>query len=242
MNYVLSDIHGNIYALDSILEQINLQSTDKLYVLGDVIDRHPYGLLILQKLMKMNNVKMIIGNHEWMMLRALDVPYKGDDVSKFSIDERIAHWYSNGGQVTHVMFNDMPLSKRSDVIDYLHNLDINIDVDVNGNKFKLVHSAPLELYEKYGMKYSNEVEFSIWDRDSIYLSQQDNPLEYNIIFGHTVTSKFMKDPVSNNIIQAGEWIGIDCGAGYPNVPTQGIVEGRLACLRLEDMQDFYSMI
>lgn len=54
MNYVLSDIHGNIYALDSILEQINLQSTDKLYVLGDVIDRHPYGLLILQKLMKMN--------------------------------------------------------------------------------------------------------------------------------------------------------------------------------------------
>ena len=39
MIYVISDIHGNINRFNSIMEQINLQDTDTLYVLGDVIDR-----------------------------------------------------------------------------------------------------------------------------------------------------------------------------------------------------------
>ena len=55
MIYVMSDIHGNFENFEFVMEQINLKPEDKLYVLGDVIDRHPYGLLILQKLMKMGN-------------------------------------------------------------------------------------------------------------------------------------------------------------------------------------------
>lgn len=39
-----------------------------LYVLGDVIDRFPDGIEILQELMAMPNVKMLLGNHEYMML------------------------------------------------------------------------------------------------------------------------------------------------------------------------------
>ena len=42
MNYVMSDIHGNKRRFDSIMEQINLRPEDHLYVIGDVIDRHPY--------------------------------------------------------------------------------------------------------------------------------------------------------------------------------------------------------
>ena len=38
MIYVLSDIHGNLKNFNSIMDQINLQETDTLYVLGDVID------------------------------------------------------------------------------------------------------------------------------------------------------------------------------------------------------------
>ena len=40
MIYVLSDIHGNERRFRSILEQIDLQPSDTLWVLGDVIDRH----------------------------------------------------------------------------------------------------------------------------------------------------------------------------------------------------------
>lgn len=49
MIYVLSDIHGNAYNFDAILQQICLQPEDILYILGDVIDRHPDGIRILRK-------------------------------------------------------------------------------------------------------------------------------------------------------------------------------------------------
>ena len=50
MIYVMSDIHGNVRRFDSIMEEIDLQPDDTLYVLGDVIDRFPYGIKILQEL------------------------------------------------------------------------------------------------------------------------------------------------------------------------------------------------
>ncbi len=65
MTYVISDIHGNSERFNSIMKQINLQPEDTLYVLGDVIDRYSDGIKILRKLMKMKNVKMLLGNHEY---------------------------------------------------------------------------------------------------------------------------------------------------------------------------------
>ena len=63
MLYVLSDIHGNERRFRSILKQIDLRPEDTLYVLGDVIDRHPGGLRILRQLMSLINVRMLLGNH-----------------------------------------------------------------------------------------------------------------------------------------------------------------------------------
>ena len=47
MIYVLSDIHGNERRFRSILEQIDLQPSDTLWVLGDVIDRGEHGAELL---------------------------------------------------------------------------------------------------------------------------------------------------------------------------------------------------
>lgn len=71
MTYVLSDIHGNLQRFESIMTQINLQTNDTLCVLGDVIDRYAGGIEILRQIMKMPNAKMLIGNHEYMMLNAI---------------------------------------------------------------------------------------------------------------------------------------------------------------------------
>ena len=59
MIYVMSDIHGNMRRFRSVMNKIKLQSDDTLYVLGDVIDRHPEGIQILSELMEKKNVKMI---------------------------------------------------------------------------------------------------------------------------------------------------------------------------------------
>lgn len=56
MIYVMSDIHGHRRRFDSVMKQINLQPEDTLYILGDVIDRNPDGIRILQQLRAMPNV------------------------------------------------------------------------------------------------------------------------------------------------------------------------------------------
>ena len=73
MTYVLSDIHGNMANFKSILQQIDLQPEDTLYVLGDVVDRYPDGIRIIRMIMSMPNAKMLLGNHEYMMLKALTI-------------------------------------------------------------------------------------------------------------------------------------------------------------------------
>ena len=79
MTYVLSDIHGNMPNFKSILKQIDLQPEDTLYILGDVIDRYPDGIRILRMIMAMPNAKMLLGNHEYMMLKAISMPHPQPD-------------------------------------------------------------------------------------------------------------------------------------------------------------------
>ena len=38
MQYVISDLHGDLDSFKSILEKIQFQNTDEMFVLGDVID------------------------------------------------------------------------------------------------------------------------------------------------------------------------------------------------------------
>lgn len=97
MIYVMSDIHGNAIRFNSIMEQIDLQPEDTLYVLGDVIDRYPDGIRILRLLMSMPNVQMLLGNHEYMMLNALDRLAKDNP----EYPHALRLWYRNGGDITH---------------------------------------------------------------------------------------------------------------------------------------------
>ena len=39
--YVMSDIHGNYRAYKAMLEKINFNREDMLYILGDILDRGP---------------------------------------------------------------------------------------------------------------------------------------------------------------------------------------------------------
>ena len=48
-----------------MLSQLSLRPDDTLYILGDVIDRGPDGVKILQDMMARPNVVPILGNHEF---------------------------------------------------------------------------------------------------------------------------------------------------------------------------------
>ena len=231
MIYIISDIHGNEERFDSIMEQINLQPEDTLYILGDVVDRYDGGIRILKRIMKMSNVKMLIGNHEYMMLNAIGhCKDAADEVINTNYRER-NNWYRNGGRITHQFLKRQRKNVRAEIFEYIRNLPINIDIEVNGIKYKLVHASPIEnFYLSYmnARYYMNETEFAVWERWSPY--QDHVPEGYIMIFGHTPTSHFQLG--TPRIWHGENAIGIDCGCGYE--------DGRLACLRLDDMKEFYS--
>lgn len=230
MTYVLSDIHGNLQRFESIMEQINLQPTDTLYILGDVVDRFHDGIKILRRIMKMPNVKMLLGNHEYMMINAIGDCF--DTKSHSYLGEReLRLWYRNGGQVTHEYLKHIRKGLRAEVFAFVRQLPLNLDVELNGIKYKLVHGSPVENYMTsyyYSSRYSTLAEFAVWERWNETMPVPDG---YVMIFGHTPTIHFNPDEPWS-IWSCGNAIGIDCGCGYS--------DGRLGCLRLDDMQVFYS--
>lgn len=226
MIYVLSDVHGNERRFHSIMKQIRLQPEDTLYVLGDVVDRYRGGIRILRKIMAMPNARMILGNHEYMMLRALGQPY--DD--NYDDGRAMEHWYRNGGGVTHMCWKFTRKTYRREIMEYLHSLPLTIDVHVNGTDYKLVHGAPVETYDS-DPKYKNPIHYAVWKRLDV---SDAAPQGYTMIFGHTPTQYYQENSPME-LWRDTNRIGIDCGSGFPE---NG--HGRLACLRLDDGAVFYS--
>jgi len=237
MIYVLSDIHGQRRRFDSIMKQINLQPEDTLYVLGDVIDRYPDGIRILRQLMAMPNVKMLLGNHELMMLETLYYPIPAWEVWPEDYRTRLRNrWYHNGGGITHNYLKRIKKTIRQEIFEYLDHLPTNYEIEVNGKKYILTHAAPAIEYPKHAHKYDSERMFAVWKRYEVYPKLEGK----TIIFGHTPTRHYYaKNPMQ--IWYGDGCIGIDCGCMYPECGDMWTGQlGRLGCLRLDDMKEFYS--
>lgn len=235
MVYVMADIHGNLRRFNSIMSQIHLQPEDTLYVLGDVVDRHYDGIRILRKLMAMPNAKLLLGNHEHMMLRALGEPYEAGDTP--NLEECRFLWYRNGGNVTHSYWKRIRKTLRAEVIAYLKALPLHYDVRVGDQDFKLVHAAPVEYYEEYGDKTRTPTHFTVWKR---WNPGELPKADYTLVFGHT-PSKYYEYHSPLRVYFGDGHIDIDCGSGFPDRPEDEFdPQGNLACLRLDDLQVFYS--
>ena len=239
MIYVMSDIHGNLRRFRSVMEQIGLRPEDTLYVLGDVMDRYPDGPAILLELMRTPNARLLLGNHDYMMLCVMDA----QTVRSLDLIERYkarTRWYRNGGGVTEEALRALDAETLQGLLDYVRGLPLFYRVELNGQRYRLIHAAPIELYEALGQRYHNETEFAVWHRWGM-----EDPLPFEtdeiFVFGHTPTSYFdeAQDPL--RICIRGRRIGIDCGAGFPaDAHACGLPNGRLACLRLDDMREFHS--
>ncbi len=206
---------------------------DTLYILGDVVDRYPQGVKILRRIMRMPNATMLIGNHEYMMLRAIGHCKDAADEKENANWKERRLWYRNGGMVTHEYLKHIKKEYRAEVFRYIRQMPVNIDVEVNGIKYKLVHGSPVENFMSsyaYSYEYRNEKEFAVWER---WNECHNIPEGYVLVFGHTPTNHF-QDAEPMSIWKGENAIGIDCGCGYEY--------GRLACLRLDDMKEFYSEV
>lgn len=61
---IFTDIHGNLPALNSVLNKINNEEYDYIYNLGDTIAIGPFSRECIDRISKIKNLKMVRGNHE----------------------------------------------------------------------------------------------------------------------------------------------------------------------------------
>ncbi len=72
---VLSDIHGNVPALEAVLDDIERWRPDDIVVNGDLVNRGPYSLAGLQLLQQRAPAcRLLMGNHERFVISSVDVP------------------------------------------------------------------------------------------------------------------------------------------------------------------------
>ena len=71
MIYCMSDLHGERALFEQMLERIRFSDGDRLYIIGDVIDRGPDGVDLLERIMEAPNMTLLLGNHEQMCLSTL---------------------------------------------------------------------------------------------------------------------------------------------------------------------------
>lgn len=70
--FAITDIHGCFQTFVKLLEKINLQKDDQLFILGDMVDRGPYSFMVLDKIWQLlvagYQVFPLRGNHEQLFL------------------------------------------------------------------------------------------------------------------------------------------------------------------------------
>lgn len=81
-HYVPADVHGEAEHFHAMLEKIRFSADDTLYTLGDVIDRGPDGIKLIQEIMEPSNIVMLLGNHEHMMIEYFSPSATGIEIRR----------------------------------------------------------------------------------------------------------------------------------------------------------------
>ena len=231
MIYVMSDLHGMADKYFAMLQKIGFSDEDDLYVLGDVVDRGEKPMAILKDMSMRPNVFPIMGNHDKMaldVLRRLMVEITPETIQNHLTPETLRSasiWMRNGAQTTLDDFKRLSADEREAILDYLEEFAPYEVVQAGGRTFILVHAGlggfrpdrPLDDYDIFELAFDRmNYDTPLFDGD-VYLAT-----------GHTPTFVLTGKPESYH---SQHNIDIDCGAVF--------AQGRLACLCLDTMEEFY---
>ncbi|GKV69509.1 serine/threonine protein phosphatase [Sporosarcina sp. NCCP-2716] len=226
---VVSDIHGELEMLDALLEKAAYDpAEDRLYLLGDYIDRGPDSKAVVDRVMELvrGGAVALQGNHEDMMIRSL-------------IDGNEKTWRNwtgrNGGEATLKSYGFEPESflfaeDEDFVKPYLHSDILTRHLDFirslpyysEADGFLFVHAGvkpgiPPEETDPYDL---------VWIRDVFHTGYAG---EETVVFGHTPTMGLHGDKDNHHIyFGANRIIGIDGGA---------VFGGQLNCLVLPEKEE-----
>ncbi len=231
--YAISDIHGQYDLFMELLDKIRLTKWDRLYILGDVLDRGPHPIKTIRKLMEMPNVICLAGNHEIMAMQCQKLLMSEiTDSAIRELDEdtmiNLQTWQFNGSETTIRELAELDQATRRDVIEYIKDFYLYMERMIREQKYLLVHAGLGNFYPQKPIRFYT-VDELVWTRaeyDIQYFKDR------YVVTGHTPTQLIAQNPHPGYIYRCNNHIAIDCGACMPG--------GRLAALCLDTGEEFYS--
>lgn len=121
---VLSDIHGNIIALEEAIKDAKSQGVEKYIVLGDLITDLPFTDEVIDKIRELTPY-VIKGNREEYLLNYECT--KDDKKWKTLQNNSVCCYYHH---------------LRKDNLEYIHQLKEQLTIEIEGVKIKAVHASP----------------------------------------------------------------------------------------------------
>lgn len=219
-NYVMSDLHGCYDSFLLMLETINLTNDDTLYILGDVIDRGDKSLEIIDYIVSKPNIVWLKGNHEEFLIDSVETK-----------DSQL--WFINGGYTT---FQQITYKGGETYLNQLYEYIKKLPVIKIVGEYILVHAGidipdntdGLDIEKLIALQDKDTM---LWSRK--HINNECNFLNYKVVCGHTPVQTIMKSKEDVRIIHRKGYIYIDCGCVYKQA------NGKLACLRLDDLKEYY---
>ncbi len=233
MTYVIGDIHGEYEQFRLLLDLAGIGDGDTVYVLGDVVDRGPEPVRVLQYLMRHDNFRLIAGNHELMALECLDLLMK--DVTEENIAAldsaslmMLADWQMNGCAPTLAGIRALDPDEREDLIDYMADALAYEDITVNGTRYVLVHGG-LGNFRPGRPLWDYSIDELVWEQTDYGKVYFDDAV---LVTGHTPTQLIEGFDKPGYVFSGNGHLGLDCGACFEG--------GRLAAVCLDTGEIFYS--
>jgi serine/threonine protein phosphatase 1 len=171
--FAVGDIHGCSKTFKKLLlERIKIQKSDKIYCIGDYIDRGNDSKGVIDFILKMRkkgyHIHTLRGNHEELMI---------DSVKS---EKNFKHWVKNGGDSTLKSFC---ISSYNDLKPVYKNFFQRTKYCITSGRFVFVH-AGLNFHSAFPFKDKHSM---LWIRD-FHIDEERLGNRF-IIHGHTQINK-----------------------------------------------------
>lgn len=217
---IIGDIHGCLTTLQALIAKAG--PVDQIISVGDLIDRGPDSLGVIQYCID-NNIQVCLGNHELMMLDAMD-DWLGLDHPYKRMGLLSSDWFANGGAG---VFDQLTTSDSiQSVVDYFKSLPIYIKLDHEVNGLPVVVSHTCLNNYSYDILNATQEDLRrhatsfVWSRSQA----NDNTGAFFNIYGHTPTDYIGIKNTQPLVTKFG--VNLDTGCVYTS-EGRGVLTGIL---------------
>jgi predicted phosphodiesterase len=200
---VIADIHGNLQALEAVLEDIAREGADEIVVNGDMVNRGPNNVAVLERLLD-KGYAITLGNHEHLLCLWAD---RDPSLPAAWFDDPF--WEGTAWPARQLV--------EAGLLAALRGLPMTHRIEIKGTPSLLIsHGSPRHYREGYGKLLSDEAIAEIVQNtpaDIFIGSHTHRPMcrrwaEYRVYNTGAVGAPFNGDPRAQYLIltlEEGDW-------------------------------------